>query len=89
MKFIEVSAVWCMSCIIMKNRLEPFKGAISNKCEVITYDADVDIDEIKKLDVGEKLPIYIVKNGEEEVGRLVGEKGSKDIEEFLSESGIL
>ena len=89
MKFIEVSAVWCMSCIIMKNRLDPFKDAISKSCEVINYDADTDKDEIMKLNVGEKLPIYIVKNGEEEVGRLVGEKGSKDIEKFLSESGIL
>ena len=89
MKFIEVSAVWCMSCIIMKNRLDPYKEAISNKCDVITFDADLDKDEIMKIDVGEKLPIYIVKKGEEEVGRLVGEKGSKDIEKFLSESGIL
>jgi hypothetical protein len=73
----------------MKNRLDSFKDAISKSCEVINYDADTDKDEIMKLNVGEKLPIYIVKNGEEEVGRLVGEKGSKDIEKFLSESGIL
>lgn len=89
MKFIEVSAVWCMSCIIMKNRLSPFMDAINDKCEVKTYDADLDKDEIMNLNVGEKLPIYIVKNGDEEVGRLVGEKGSKDIEKFLSESGVL
>ena len=65
------------------------KSKKKNDVHLMVEDPMKYIDQIKKLDVGEKLPIYIVKNGEEEVGRLVGEKGSKDIEEFLSESGIL
>ena len=88
MKLYKITAVWCMSCIIMKSRFEKFEDRL-NDCEIISLDADQDKEEIKKLDIGEKLPIYIIMDGDKEVSRMIGEKGSKDIEKVLTEGGLL
>ena len=89
MKLYKITAQWCMSCIIMKSRMESFEEKIKDKCEIFSLDADNDKEEALKLNIGEKLPIYIIKDGDNEVSRMIGEKGSKDIEKFLTEGGLL
>ena len=82
MKVIKVTAVWCGACLIMNKRWKD----ISSRYNIETESVDVDIDEevIEKYDIGERLPVFIFfdVNGKE-LGRLIGEKSTSQIEEFI------
>lgn len=76
MEIIRISAIWCSSCIIMKQRLNK---AIDNKnIKIIDYDYDLDYEMIEKYQIGDILPVLI--NGNK---RLVGEHSIDEIKEFL------
>ena len=82
MKVIKVTAVWCGACLIMNKRWKE----ISTKYNIETESVDVDIDEdvIEKYDIGERLPVFIFFDDEDkELGRLIGEKSTSQIEEFI------
>lgn len=76
MEIIRISAIWCSSCIIMKQRLNK---VIDNKnIKIIDYDYDLDYEMVEKYQIGDILPVII--NGNK---RLVGEHSIDEITEFL------
>lgn len=76
MEIIRISAIWCSSCIIMKQRLNK---VITNKnIKIIDYDYDLDYEMIEKYQIGDILPVLI--NGNK---RLIGEHSIDEIKEFL------
>lgn len=82
MKVIKVTAVWCGACLIMNKRWKE----ISSKYNIDTESVDVDIDEevVEKYDIGERLPVFIFfDDNDKELGRLIGEKSTSQIEEFI------
>ena len=82
MKLIKVTAVWCLSCILMSERIN---NAIKGKnIDLIEYDYDDDEDIIKKYNIGKILPVLIIidDNGKE-LKRSIGEKTEKELNEFL------
>ena len=82
MKLIKVTAVWCLSCILMNERIN---NAIKGKnIDLIEYDYDDDEDIIKKYNIGKILPVLIIidDNGKE-LKRSIGEKTEKELNEFL------
>lgn len=82
MKLIKVTAVWCLSCILMNERIN---NAIKGKnIDLIEYDYDDDEDIIKKYNIGKILPVLIITddNGKE-LKRSTGEKTEKELNEFL------
>lgn len=82
MKIIKITSLWCPSCIIMNNLLDK----INPKTNIISYDYDMDELEITKYNIGKILPVFIkINDNEEEVGRLIGEKKQKELEDFLGE----
>ena len=81
-KVVIVTAVWCPSCLILKKNLKKLKEEYNLEFETLDYDFDED--EVKKYDVGEKLPVIITKNK-----RLIGEKSYDEIVEFLKEEKVL
>ncbi len=89
MKFVKITASWCLSCILMKSKIESFESRFVDGVEIINLDADQNKEEIQNYNVGEKLPVYIIFNGEKEVARLIGEKGNKDLEKFFIEGGVI
>jgi len=89
MKFVKITASWCLSCILMKSKIEAFESRFVDGVDIINLDADNDKEEISKYNIGEKLPIYIIFNGDKEVFRLIGEKGNKDLEKFFVEGGLI
>lgn len=89
MKFVKITASWCLSCILMKSKIESFESRFVDGVEIVNLDADNDKEEIGKYSIGEKLPIYIIFNGDKEVSRLIGEKGNKDLENFFIEGGLI
>ena len=78
MKIIKISAVWCGSCIAMKNKWKKIEDTYN--LDTINYDYDFDEEEVKKYNVGNILPVAIFLNDNgEEIERLIGEKNSEDI----------
>ncbi len=82
MKIIKVTAMWCMSCLVMQ---KVYKKAFSgyDNLELIEYDFDDDAEKLIDLNVGQILPLLIIYQNDEEVKRIAGEKSLKQIKEIL------
>ena len=83
MKVIKITAVWCSACLIMNKRWKEIEKEYD--FETISYDLDFDEDDVKKYEVGEKLPVFIFLDGDKEIGRLIGEKSLDQIREYIEE----
>ena len=84
MKIIKINAVWCPGCLSMKKIWKEISEEYNYN--IIDYDFDIDEDELKKYNVGDKLPVVIkLDDNEEEIERLVGEKTKEELLEFLGE----
>ncbi|MBQ6476928.1 MAG: thioredoxin family protein [Bacilli bacterium] len=82
MRIVKVSAVWCSACLIMNKIWKEIET--EEKLEVESLDLDMNEEEVKKYNVGEKLPEVIFLNDEdEEIGRLIGEHTKKEILEYM------
>lgn len=75
-KIIVISAVWCPSCLILKKHLKRLREEYDY--EYIMLDYDLDEDEVRKFDIGDKLPVIIYGDK-----RLIGEKTYEEIVDFL------
>jgi thiol:disulfide interchange protein len=84
MKIIRVTAMWCMSCLVMK---KVWKKAFSDyqNIEIIDYDFDDDEEKLKDLNIGNILPLLIFYKESKEIKRIAGEKSLKQMQEILSE----
>lgn len=83
MKVIKISAVWCPGCLVMHSRWNMILELYPN-LEQINYDYDMDEDEIKKYNVGNKLPVYIFENdNNEEITRITGEKTIDELKQII------
>ena len=79
MKLIKISAMWCPACLIMRSRISKLDIGI----EQVEYDYDLDEDIVSQYNVGDILPVFILEEGNKEVGRLIGEKSEEEFKEFL------
>jgi len=82
MKILRVSAIWCPACLIMR----PIYDEIAKKYGYETSELDYDFDEeeVKPLNVGNKLPVAIIYDEDnKELTRICGEKKLKEIEEII------
>lgn len=78
MKVIKISALWCGSCINMKNVWKDIEEKYD--FEVVNYDYDFDEDEVKKYNVGNVLPVSIILSDDGvELERIIGEKKKEEI----------
>ncbi|MFO7968609.1 MAG: thioredoxin family protein [Candidatus Izemoplasmatales bacterium] len=83
MKIIRVSAIWCMSCLVMRNRYDKiFKEY--NIDEVKDLDFDEDHKEVKELNIGKILPVVIIYKDNQEITRIIGEKSKKKLKEIFN-----
>lgn len=90
MKLVKISAIWCMSCILMNEELKRIEKRNKVLYETIDYDFDNDKKLIKRYNIGSILPIYILFDSKSnEIGRLTGEKKKKILEEFLISGGAI
>lgn len=81
-KLIIISAVWCPSCLILNKQIKNIKNDFPNT-EIKKLDYDLDEDEIKMYNIGNTLPVLILKEDGNEINRLIGEKNYQEIKEFL------
>lgn len=83
MKIIKITALWCPSCLIMNDLIN---DNINSNIDLISYDYDMDEEDIKKYNVGTVLPVLIkLDEDNNEVSRLIGEKSKKELLEFIGE----
>ena len=82
MEIIVISALWCPSCLILKKELKKIKEEYN--LDFVMLDYDLDEEEVKKYNVGDKLPVIIC--GE---NRLIGEKSYDEIISFLKECKLI
>lgn len=77
---IVISAVWCPSCLILNKHLKKIKENYDIKITKLDYD----FDDIEEYNVGDKLPVIILKDkNNNEIKRLIGEKSYQEIIDFL------
>lgn len=72
--------MWCSACLIMKKIWKQLSLEYPD-LKITIYDYDFD-EEAKQYEVGNILPLVIIKNDNEEV-RLVGEKTKQEIIEAI------
>ena len=82
MKVIRVTAIWCMSCLVMRSRYDRiFKEYNIDK--LIDLDYDEDSEKIENLDIGKVLPAVIIYKNDQEVKRINGEKSKKKLKKIF------
>ncbi|MCF7923491.1 MAG: thioredoxin family protein [Candidatus Izimaplasma sp.] len=83
MKIVRVSAIWCMSCLVMRNRYDKlFKEFEINEVKDLDYDEDSE--EVEELNIGDILPVVIVYQDDKEIKRIIGEKTKKELKEIFT-----
>lgn len=84
MKIVKIGAMWCPGCIVMHKVWDKITNNYPN-IDIISYDLDMDSEEVEKYNVGSTLPVIIFYKNEIEFKRLIGEKKYEDIEEVIME----
>ena len=82
MKLIRISSMWCTSCIVTYPIWNELKQEYPN---IEFEELDYDMDDISNEQVGDILPVIILKNNEKELTRIIGEKSKLEIIKVLEE----
>lgn len=87
MRVVKINAIWCSGCLIMN----PVWNSIQKKYAIPTEELDYDFDseEVSKYQPGNVLPVFIFFEGDQEVGRIVGEYKEEKMLELMREFGDL
>lgn len=84
MKIVKISAIWCGGCLVMNKAWENLKKNYP-EIEFITYDYDMDEEDVKKYNVGDILPVFIFFKNDVEVKRINGEVKENILIETIEE----
>lgn len=85
MKILKFNAVWCPGCLVQRPIWDEVLKEITT-LDITEYDYDLDEDEVIKYNVGDKLPVVIMLDeNNNEIKRLTGEKKKEEILSFLKE----
>lgn len=87
MKIVKISAIWCGACLIMNKVWNKLKE--NYKFEDIELDYDMDEEEVKKYNPGDKLPVFIVYDNDKEITRVTGEFNEEEFIKKLNEVGVV
>lgn len=85
MKIIQISAIWCNSCLVMQKKWQQAQKKFPN-IEWNHLDLDFDEEEVSKYQVGEKLPVLIFEKEGIELSRLIGEKSEEEVLEWIKQN---
>lgn len=78
MNLIIITALWCPSCLIMRNR---YNHIMIKYPRLTKIELDYDLDKISvaKYNTGKILPIAILFDHDKELMRIIGEKTEKEL----------
>lgn len=87
MRVVKIGAIWCGGCLVMN---KVWNKLLKNySFDYTELDLDMDEDEVKKYNPGDKLPIFIVLDKDKEINRYIGEFSYDDLENKLKNVGVL
>jgi len=87
MKLLKIGAIWCSGCLVMNNVIgKTLKNYNINYEEL---DLDMDEEEAKKYNPGDKLPLFIVFDNNKEINRFSGEYSYDEFVKKLKELGVV
>ena len=82
-KIVKVSAVWCPGCLVMRNVWKRLKEKYS--LDITDYDYDMNEEDIKQYNVGDKLPVTIFfDDNNNEISRVIGEKTFEELDDIIN-----
>ena len=81
-EIIVISAVWCPSCLILKKELKKLHEEYNLDFKMLDY--DLDEDEVKEYNIGDKLPVIIYDDK-----RIIGEKTFEELVDFFKECKLI
>ena len=87
MKVIKIGAIWCGGCLVMNKVWNKLKKEY--KFEYEELDLDMDEEQVKEYNPGNKLPVFIIEKENKEIERFVGEYKYEEIEKKLKDVGVL
>lgn len=86
MKIIKIGAVWCSGCLIMNKVWNELIKKYNFSYQEL--DLDMDEEEVKKYNPGDKLPIFIIYDGDNEIDRFTGEYTFDELEKKFKDVGV-
>lgn len=85
MKIINIGAIWCPGCLVMKKVWKKITDDYK-EINIEQMDYDMDEEEVKKYNPGKILPVIIfLTNDGKEIERLVGEQNEDTIRRKINE----
>lgn len=80
MKVVRITAIWCMSCLVMRRRYDQLFQQLGIE-EII--DLDFDEDDLSTYGDVSILPLVIIYRDDQEILRLAGEHSKKELSKLL------
>ncbi len=87
MRLLKIGAIWCGGCLIMNKTIS--KIVDNYKIDYSELDLDMDEEEAKAYNPGDKLPVFIVLDNDQEVTRFTGEYSYDEFKNKLIEAGVI
>lgn len=85
MKVLKFTAIWCPGCLVMRPLWNKIKAEYP-EIELEEYDYDMNQEEVKKWNIGNKLPVAIILDDQgNELTRIIGEKSKQEIMQIIEE----
>lgn len=81
-KLLDLWALWCGPCRVMKPIIEELEKELAGKVEVVKINVDEKPEEASKYGVM-SIPTYIVLKDGKEVGRKIGVTSKQDLLKLL------
>ena len=83
MKVIKITALWCMSCLVVNAHFDKIKMDAYD-CELQNWDYDSDGESFQQYAIGTTLPVILIEDAQGQVvARSVGEVSRKELQKFL------
>ena len=87
MRVVKIGAIWCGGCLVMN---KVWNKLLKNySFDYTELDLDMDEDETKKYNPGDKLPVFIILDGDKEIDRFTGEFSYEELENKFKNVGVL
>lgn len=87
MRVVKIGAIWCGGCLVMN---KVWNKLLKNySFDYTEFDLDMDEDETKKYNPGDKLPVFIILDGDKEIDRYTGEFSYEELENKFKNVGVL
>lgn len=87
MRVVKIGAIWCGGCLVMN---KVWNKLLKNySFDYTELDLDMDEDEAKKYNPGDKLPVFIILDGDKEIDRYTGEFSYEELENKFKNVGVL